>query len=66
MNGIDQLSYCAGRMRNTKTIARANTIVAIEPALSSWKVMPVHSKAKSRGNAVAAARSMAATAWPEL
>ena len=44
----------------------AKTTVAIEPALSSWKVMPVHSKAKSRGNAVAAARSIAATAWPEL
>ena len=66
MKGMDQLSYCAARMRKTKTIASAKTTVAIEPALSSWKVMPVHSKPKSRGSAVAAARSMAATAWPEL
>ena len=43
MKGIDQLSYCAARIRKTKTIASAKTIVAIEPALSSWKVMPVHS-----------------------
>ena len=28
--------------------------------------MPVHSNEKSRGSAVAAARSIAATAWPEL
>ncbi len=28
--------------------------------------MPVHSNEKSLGNAVAAARSMAATAWLEL
>ena len=43
MNGIDQLSYCAARMRKTNTIASAKTIVAIEPAFNSWKVMPVHS-----------------------
>jgi hypothetical protein len=40
--------------------------VAIDPALSSWKVMPVHSKPKSRGSEAAAARSIAVTAWAEL
>jgi hypothetical protein len=36
MKGIAQLSYCAARKRNTKTIARANTIAATELAFSSW------------------------------
>ena len=35
MKGIDQLSYCAARIMNTKKIASARTIVASEPALSS-------------------------------
>ena len=35
MNGIDQLSYCAARITNTKKIASASTTEAIEPALSS-------------------------------
>jgi hypothetical protein len=35
MNGIDQLSYCAARIMNTKKIASARTTVASEPALSS-------------------------------
>ena len=43
MNGIDQLSYCAARIMKTKKIASARTTVAIDPALSSWKVTPVHS-----------------------
>src|ERR1700749_4291229 len=51
MKGIDQLSYCAARMRKTNTMARPNTTLAIDPALSSWSVMPVHSKEKSRGSA---------------
>ena len=65
MNGMAQLSYCAARMRKTNTMARAKTTEAIDPALSSWKVMPVHSNPKSLGSAVAAARSIAATACPE-
>src|SRR5258705_13859415 len=32
MNGMDQLSYCAARIRNTNTMASANTTVAIDPA----------------------------------
>ena len=43
MNGMVQLSYCAARIRNTKTIARPKMRLATEPAFSSWKVMPVHS-----------------------
>ena len=35
MNGIDQLSYCAARITNTKKIARPSTTEAIEPALNS-------------------------------
>ena len=34
MNGIDQLSYCAARIKNTKKIASPSTIEAIEPAES--------------------------------
>ena len=43
MKGMDQLSYCAARIRNTNTIASPKITDAIDPALSSWKVMPVHS-----------------------
>ncbi len=35
MNGIDQLSYWAASIMNTKKIASASTSEAIEPALSS-------------------------------
>ena len=62
MNGIDQLSYCAARIRKTKTMASAKTKIATEPAFSSWKVMPVHSKPKSFGSAVAAALCIASIA----
>ena len=31
---MDQLSYCAARIKKTKTIASANTTVAIDPAFA--------------------------------
>ncbi len=36
LNGSDQLSYCAARIRNTQTRAKMNTTPAVPAAAFSW------------------------------
>jgi len=64
MNGMDQLSYCAARIRNTKTMAKREHYGGDRSRLQFLVGNAVHSNAKSRGSAMAAALSIAVTACP--
>ena len=66
MNGIDQLSYCAARNEEDENDGEAEHNARDRSRLDFLEVMPVHSRRSRAASAVAAARSIAATAWPEL